>query len=68
MLDLHMPGMGGLDAQSQLEKSWLYLRVIFITGHEDLEVQRRALATRPLAFLNKPIDSHSLLRTIEGPQ
>jgi len=59
-----MPGMSGLQVQARLATSWPHLPIIFITGHEDPEAQRRVLATRPLAFLHKPIDSSYLLGAI----
>ena len=64
VLDMHMPGMSGLEVQIEMAKSWPHLPIIFITGHEDPEAQRRVLATRPLAFLHKPIDSSYLLGAI----
>lgn len=66
VLDIHMPDFDGLDVQARLARTWPDLPVIFITGHEDPEAQRRALAARPLAFLNKPIDSANLLNAIES--
>ena len=65
VLDLHMPDMTGLEVQAQLATSSPHLPVVFITGHEDPEIQRRALALRPLAFLNKPIDSSNLLSAVD---
>jgi FixJ family two-component response regulator len=64
VLDIHMPGMTGLEVEARLATSWPQLPVIFITGHEDPEAQRRALATHPLAFLHKPVDSTYLLGAI----
>jgi FixJ family two-component response regulator len=66
VLDIQMPGMTGLEVEAQLAKSWPHLPVIFITGHEDTEAQRRALAVRPLAFLNKPVDSTYLIGAISS--
>lgn len=66
VLDIHMPELSGLEVQAQLARAWPGLPVIFITGHEDPEAQRRALATRPAAFLSKPVDSTHLLNAIHG--
>jgi FixJ family two-component response regulator len=66
VLDIHMPESSGLDVQARLARQWPEVPVIFITGHEDAEAQRRALAARPLAFLNKPVDSTHLLNAIDG--
>lgn len=66
VLDIHLPDLGGLDVQTRLARAWPDVPVIFITGHEDPEAQRRALAARPLAFLTKPIDSVELLGAIDS--
>jgi FixJ family two-component response regulator len=66
VLDIHMPEVSGLEVQTRLAHQWPGVPVIFITGHEDPEAQRRALAARPLAFLNKPINSTHLLNAIDG--
>ena len=65
VLDVQMPGMSGLEVEAQLTKLRHYVPVIFITGHEDSETQRRALGTRPLAFLHKPVASSYLIGAIE---
>jgi two-component system, LuxR family, response regulator FixJ len=64
VLDVHMPGLDGLEVQSHLTKSWPQLPIIFVTGREDPQAQQRAMAARPLAFLKKPIDDHLLLDAI----
>lgn len=65
VLDVHLPDLDGLDVQTRLAQTWPEVPVIFITGHEDPEAQRRALAARPLAFLTKPVDSAALLGAID---
>jgi two-component system, LuxR family, response regulator FixJ len=64
VLDLHMPAMGGIEVRERLSHSWPEVPVIFITGREDGDAQRRALAAHPLAFLHKPIDDKLLLDAI----
>jgi FixJ family two-component response regulator len=64
VLDLHMPGLDGLEVQARLARSWPQLPIIFVTGRQDPQAQQLALAARPLAFLNKPIDDHLLLDAI----
>ena len=65
VLDVQMPGMTGLEVEAQLVKLRCHVPVIFITGHEESETQRSALAKRPLAFLHKPVASSYLIGAIE---
>jgi len=64
VLDLHMPGMSGLEVQALLAHSWPHLPVIVITGHQTAESRAQALSTHPLAYLLKPIDDRLLLDAI----
>ncbi len=36
VLDVRLPGQGGLDFQRELSKAGLHLPIIFITGHGDI--------------------------------
>lgn len=64
ILDVHMPELGGIELQHRLDACCPPVPVIFITGHDDAEAQRRALAQKPIAFLSKPIDDRQLLDAI----
>jgi FixJ family two-component response regulator len=64
VLDLHMPGMSGLDVQKRLERICPQLPVIFVTGHHSPGTQERALSTQPCAYLLKPINDRLLLEAI----
>ena len=64
VLDLHMPGMSGLEVQALLAHSWPHLPVIVITGHQTAESRAQALSAHPLAYLLKPIDDRELLDAI----
>ena len=62
--DVRMPGMGGLDLQRRVRLERPELPVIFITGHHEDEVERRAIAQGAASFLFKPFDAGELLRAI----
>jgi FixJ family two-component response regulator len=69
VLDLHMPGLGGLDVLQQLTRTAVPVRVIVITAYDEPETQTQCLAAGALAYLRKPLDEQVLLsaiRTTEG--
>lgn len=65
ILDLHMPGLGGLDVLEHLKSSRHSLPTIVITGHDEPENQARCLAGGAAAYMRKPLDGQLLLDTIE---
>src|SRR5882757_10522476 len=43
VLDIRLPGVSGLDFQSELAKANIHLPIIFITGHGDIPMSVRAM-------------------------
>ena len=66
ILDLKMPGMNGLQLQSQLAAAGRRIPIIFITAYDSQESRRRALRAGAVAFLAKPFTDHQLLKTIRS--
>ena len=66
ILDAHMPGFGGLDAQTWLNMSGVRIPSVIITGRDDDEVRARSRAVGASACLCKPIDADLLFATIES--
>ena len=64
ILDLRMPGIGGLPLLHHLTTTASGHRVIVLTGHGDEETRRRALRTGAIAFLEKPFESDDLLDAV----
>jgi len=64
VLDVQMPGMDGLQLQTQLAAEGCGIPVIFITAHDDQESRRRALRAGAVAFLGKPFTDQQLLQAI----
>ena len=62
VLDLHMPGMNGLDVLAALADAGLALPVIMITGHATPETQARCEAAGAVAYLSKPLDQAAFLK------
>ena len=64
IVDVRMPGMNGLQLQSQLAVADCRIPLIFITAHEDKESHRLAMQAGAVAFLAKPFTDEQLLRWI----
>src|SRR6185295_7563308 len=63
VLDVMLPGLDGLELQSQLA-SRPELPVIFITGHGDVPTSVRAMKAGAVEFLTKPFRDDVLLAAI----
>lgn len=66
VLDLHMPGMDGLQLQNQLAAEGRGIPIIFITAYDDQESRRRAMQAGAIAFLGKPFTDQQLLQAIRS--
>lgn len=66
ILDVRMPGMGGLELQRQLVASRSLVPIIFVTSHIDDDVRAGALDAGAVAFLYKPFREEELLDAIDG--
>ena len=62
VLDLHMPGMNGLDVLAALADAGVAVPVIMISGHASPEAQARCLAAGALAYLGKPLDQAAFMQ------
>src|SRR3984885_12508732 len=65
VLDVALPGLSGLDLQSELIKNKIQIPVIFITGHADVPTSVRAMKSGAVEFLTKPFDDGELLEAIQ---
>ena len=66
IVDVHMPGMNGLQLQSQLADAGSRIPIIFITAFDDNEARRRAMQAGAVAFLGKPFNDEQLLELIRN--
>lgn len=64
LLDVHLPGLTGIDVQKQLRSRQVRLPVVFITASEDPAIDRDALEAGCLRVLRKPFSSDELLASI----
>jgi len=66
IVDVRMPGMNGLQLQSQLAAANCRIPIIFITAYEDKESHRLAMQAGAVAFLAKPFTDEQLLKWIRS--
>jgi RNA polymerase sigma factor (sigma-70 family) len=66
VLDLCMPGVGGLDLQAELTKRNIQTPVVFMTGHGDIPSTVRAMKNGAVDLLTKPFNNKDLLEIIRG--
>ena len=64
VLDVRLPGMSGLDFQSQLAALGIHLPVILVTGHGDIPMSVRAMKAGAVDFLAKPFRDQDLLDAV----
>lgn len=64
ILDVRMPGIGGLDLQEKLVSERSPLPIIFITGHGTVPMSVRAMKAGAADFLQKPFEEQDLLDAI----
>jgi len=65
LLDVHMPGMTGLEMQHQLNVRGAAIPVIFITGHGDIPMAVEAMQHGAFDFLQKPFRDQELLDRVQ---
>src|SRR6516225_6675670 len=54
ILDVRLPGVSGLEFQSELSKANAEIPIIFITGHGDIPMTVKAMKAGAVEFLTKP--------------
>lgn len=64
LLDIRMPGMGGLQLRDELVARKIALPIIFITAHGDIPTAVDSLKKGAVQFLVKPFDDHQLLKEV----
>ena len=64
ILDVRMPGMGGLELQRRLAAAADPTPIIFITAHGEAGASAEASRQGAVAFLHKPFSEGSLLEAV----
>jgi FixJ family two-component response regulator len=65
VLDVRMPGMSGLDLQSEMTKANVDVNIVFITGHADVAMAVKVMKAGAVEFLTKPFRDQDLLDSIQ---
>ena len=64
ILDVELPGLSGLDLQTDLAKSGIEVPIIFLTGHGDIPKSVRAMKAGAAEFLTKPFRAEELVDAV----
>jgi FixJ family two-component response regulator len=65
VLDVRLPGLGGLEVQQQLVETGINIPIIFITAHGDIPMTVKAMKSGAVEFLTKPFRHQELLDAIQ---
>ncbi len=65
LLDVRMPGMGGLNVQEELRRRGIELPLIFVSGHADVPIVVRAFRAGAVDFIEKPYNEQLLLDSVQ---
>jgi DNA-binding NtrC family response regulator len=65
VLDVRMPGMGGIETLRAIKKKTPLTEVVMLTGHASLEVAREGMENGAFDYLMKPVDIDDLLYKIQ---
>jgi CheY-like chemotaxis protein len=66
VLDLHMPGMSGLEVLRELRATRAGLPTVMITAYDEPASREQCLAAGAAAYLRKPLDERLLLNAISA--
>jgi FixJ family two-component response regulator len=66
ILDVRMPGTGGLDFQKELVEARNKIPIIFISGHGDVPMTVHAMKAGAVDFLIKPLREQDVLDAVQA--
>ena len=66
VLDVRLPGTGGLEFRRTLLESGIRLLVIFVSGYGDISMSVRAMKSGAMEFLTKPLRDQELLDAVQA--
>lgn len=65
VLDVRLPGVSGLDFQSDMAKANIEIPIVFMTGHGDIPMTVRAMKAGAVEFLTKPFRDQDMLDAVQ---
>ena len=66
VLDLHMPGMSGLQVLRKIKATGQRLSIVVITAHDEPETREQCIDAGACAYLRKPLEDRLLLNAISA--
>jgi FixJ family two-component response regulator len=66
ILDVHMPGLSGLDVGARLRADRIEIPIIFITASDDLGLDQTVLDAGGVRLLRKPFSNDALLEAVSA--
>src|SRR5512135_1266838 len=66
LMDIRMPGEGGIEATRQITTRWPNIKVVMLTSYADDELVVRAIRAGAVGYVLKQVDTAELLRAIEA--
>lgn len=64
VLDLHLPGMGGLDLQKHLNDRGVRIPIVFLSGRADVPRAVHAVKSGAVDFIEKPFDYRHIVDVV----
>jgi FixJ family two-component response regulator len=64
VLDIRLPGVSGLDFQTQMARADIHVPIIMMTGHGDIPMSVRAMKGGAVDFLTKPFRDQDMLDAV----
>jgi FixJ family two-component response regulator len=64
VLDVRLPGLSGLDFQTELARAKIQIPIIFMTGHGDIPMTVKAMKGGAIDFLTKPFRDQDMLDAV----
>ncbi len=64
VLDVRLPGLSGLDFQTELAKANNQVPIVFMTGHGDIPMSVKAMKAGAIEFLPKPFRDQDMLDAV----
>lgn len=66
LLDVRLPGLSGLDFQTELERMGNKMPIVFMTGHGDVPMSVKAMKAGAVDFLIKPFRDQDILDAVSA--
>ncbi len=66
VLDVRMPGLGGLELQAKLANANIHVPVIIMTSHGDIPMTVKAMKAGAVDFLSKPFRDQDMLDAVSA--